>query len=117
MTKKWIFEKKSPNGGGSGEAFHSHMNAPSGILPAELVIRESIQNSVDASDKTGNTVDVRIRVKNLSEQCGADFVKALRLCLSWSWSLYTSFTEANPHLSRGGTVTVDTGQLPFLFGR
>jgi DNA mismatch endonuclease Vsr len=81
MAKKqdteWVFETSPLMGGASGEAFTNTLLS-SGMSPAEVLARESIQNSVDASSK-GSSVQVRYRAVELKGADKKTFVAAAAL--------------------------------------
>ena len=66
--RKWTYQPIDPNGGAGGTVYHQVFNG-SGFEAAELLAREAIQNSVDATAQDGNGVKVVFRKKELT---GAD---------------------------------------------
>jgi hypothetical protein len=73
----WVFERTSPMGGASGEAFTNTL-AASDMLPEHVLSREAIQNSSDAA-ADGNKVLVRFRSTVLSGASKLEFVEAANL--------------------------------------
>lgn len=72
----WLFHASDPMGGAAGEAFANTLASP-GMLPAHVLAREAIQNSVDAG--TGGKVEVRFRSDALSGARKAAFIEAAGL--------------------------------------
>lgn len=63
MYKTWIFEKTSPMGGATGQAFNTPLQGT--LPPASILARESIQNSCDAAESKDEKVHVIFRSKKL----------------------------------------------------
>jgi hypothetical protein len=74
----WVFENNPPMGGAAGEAFTNTL-ASSGMPPAAVLARESIQNSVDARAGGDAKVAVDFVAKQLSGNEKAAFAKAAGL--------------------------------------
>jgi hypothetical protein len=78
MTKQsWVFEKTPEMGGATGGAFTNPLLG-TGMEPAAVLARESIQNSVDARGK-GEKVRVEFRRVTLKGKAKAEFVAAMGL--------------------------------------
>jgi hypothetical protein len=61
----WVFQRNDPMGGASGEAFVNALEA-TGMRPAHVLARESIQNAVDEPAEGAEKVAVTFRVVHLA---------------------------------------------------
>ncbi|MGR3436690.1 MAG: hypothetical protein ACU0CO_17675 [Shimia sp.] len=78
MTAKWIFQPTDPNGGAEGAAFWQIFNGAA-LPPEDLLMREAIQNSVDAKADGVDRVVVGITARSLAGADRAAFVEAAGL--------------------------------------
>lgn len=76
--RRWIYQPIDPNGGAGGAAYHQIFNG-SGFEAAELLAREAVQNSVDASTPEGNGARISFRKVALTGDAKADFHAAAGL--------------------------------------
>lgn len=60
---EWVFEQLTRDGGASGEAVPNAVEAGGWETPEELLVREAIQNSVDASRPDAGPVKVSFRLQ------------------------------------------------------
>lgn len=74
----WVFQRSDPMGGASGEAFVNALEA-TGMPPAHVLARESIQNAVDEPAEGGEKVAVTFRLVRLSGDAKQTFVRAAKL--------------------------------------
>src|SRR6266705_6861315 len=76
---KWTFQRTSPMGGATGEAFVNTLYG-TGMPPAAVLAREAIQNSSDAAKAPGEKkVRVVFRRVTLEGNAKAGFIKTLHL--------------------------------------
>lgn len=75
MDYRWVFERQTRDGGASGEAVPNAVEAGGWASSEELLVREAIQNSVDAGVDENHAVRVRFRVNHY---VGPDKEKFLR---------------------------------------
>jgi hypothetical protein len=79
MTE-WIFERRTRDGGASGEAVPNAVEAGGWLSAEELLVREAIQNSVDAADPAqGSPVRVSFRLEHLLDARKEELLKDLQL--------------------------------------
>src|SRR5687767_8620818 len=71
---EWVFERLTRDGGASGEAVPNAVEAGGWASPEELLVREAIQNSVDAWRPGPEPVKVSFR---LEQHTGHDKVSLL----------------------------------------
>jgi hypothetical protein len=64
---EWVFEQLTRDGGASGEAVPNAVEAGGWESPEELLVREAIQNSVDASRPNAGSVKVSFRLQQYVE--------------------------------------------------
>src|SRR5690606_2478736 len=82
-TLTWEFEQTPPMGGATGEAF-SNVLMGTGMVPASVLAREAIQNSVDASIGDASAkVRVVFRRVSIAGEDKRRFVKILDLANSF----------------------------------
>jgi hypothetical protein len=74
----WVFRRTPAMGGASGEAFTNAVQA-TGMHPAAVLGRESIQNAVDERDPNAEKVLVRFRLAILTGSDKEKFIKAATL--------------------------------------
>lgn len=73
MTVEWVFDPASPSGarrgGNAAEyGFEGHI---------DTLIRETVQNSMDAGNPAEETVEIRFRLVELTGECMAQFLDAI----------------------------------------
>ena len=74
----WVFRRPPTMGGASGEAFTNTVQA-TGMHPAAVLGRESIQNAVDERDPDAEKVLVRFRLASLTGVDKRKFIEAAKL--------------------------------------
>jgi hypothetical protein len=74
----WVFQRSDPMGGASGEAFTTTLES-TGMHPASVLARESIQNAVDERDPDAEKVLVRFQMVSLLGRLKQRFVEAAQL--------------------------------------
>lgn len=75
----WVFERQTRDGGAAGEAVPNAVEAGGWSCTEELLVREAIQNSVDAGVEGNGAVKVTFRVQHHVEADKAKMLKALDL--------------------------------------
>jgi hypothetical protein len=76
---QWVFERLTRDGGASGEAVPNAVEAGGWASPEELLVREAIQNSVDANDPHAGTVKVTFRLQHHVEREKEELLQQLLL--------------------------------------
>ncbi|WP_154659417.1 hypothetical protein [Arenimonas composti] len=79
MTNRWVFEKQTRDGGAAGEAVRNAVEGGGWTSAEELLVREAIQNSVDAGVDENRPVRVRFRVDHFTGREKTDFLSRLSL--------------------------------------
>jgi len=78
-VKHWVFERRTRDGGASGEAVPNAVEAGGWSSSEELLVREAIQNSVDAWRPGCGPVKVVFRLQHLVEGEKASVLEELSL--------------------------------------
>ncbi|GIW41482.1 MAG: hypothetical protein KatS3mg076_2059 [Candidatus Binatia bacterium] len=78
LDARWEFERVSPMGGATGNAYANTLQG-AGKSPEEELAREAIQNSCDAARARNGRVRVDFRVVNLHGRRAETFIEALYL--------------------------------------
>lgn len=71
---EWVFERRTRDGGASGEAVPNAVEAGGWSCTEELLVREAIQNSVDAQATPTSVVKVSFRVHQLVGDAKLEFL-------------------------------------------
>src|SRR4051812_46999784 len=74
----WVFRRTPAMGGASGEAFTNTVQS-TGMHPAAVLCRESIQNAADERDEHAEKVLVRFRLASLTGSEKREFIEAAQL--------------------------------------
>lgn len=75
----WIFERQTRDGGAAGEAVPNAVEAGGWSGSEELLVRESIQNSVDAGVEGKGAVKVTFRIQHYTEAAKTTLLDKLAL--------------------------------------
>jgi hypothetical protein len=99
---EWVFQRSDPMGGASGEAFSNPFES-TGMHPAGVLVRESIQNAVDERDKGADKVLVQFRFMDLTGAEKTAFAQTAQL---------RSVIERRQQLSLSGLEWLDRRRNP-----
>lgn len=107
---EWVFEVNGPMGGASGEAYTNTL-ASSGMPPEAVLARESIQNSVDAWDKSDEKVHLDFVLKEITGAEKKSIVDAAGLHAIATRAVDLKFTSPNCL----GTLSDSKASLKLLY--